>query len=80
MPSREESWFGYADDIADKSESEEQASIALQQLEAASAFVGLRLNIKKCESMGKRITKKLTVVHNIAEKTKDYVEVQLENG
>ena len=80
LPPRTDKWFGYADDIADKAMDEKEASLALQELEAASAFVGLRLNIKKCESMGKRITKQITVVSRIAEKTKERVEVEFEDG
>ena len=80
LPSRENSWFGYADDIADKSAGEAEASEALQQLEAASAFVGLRLNVKKCESMGKRITEKVVVPSFLATKTKELVEVKYDNG
>jgi hypothetical protein len=45
LPSHDQTWMAYADDIADKSMEEEEASIALQELEAASAFVGLRLDI-----------------------------------
>ena len=80
LPPRTDKWFGYADDIADKAMDEKEASLALQELEAASAFVGLRLNIKKCESMGKRITKQITVVSRIAEKTKERVDVEFEDG
>ena len=80
LPPRDGSWFGYADDIADKSSGEVEATEALQQLEAASAFVGLRLNIKKCESMGKRITKQVKLSSFIADKTKELVEVQFEDG
>ena len=80
LPSRKDSWFGYADDIADRSAGEEEASAALQQLEAASAFVGLRLNIKKCESMGHRITKEVSVASFVAPKIKELVEVHFDNG
>ena len=38
LPSHEGTWTAYADDIADKSLDESEASTALQQLEAASAF------------------------------------------
>jgi hypothetical protein len=60
LPSHEGTWTAYADDVADKSLSEDEASKALQQLEAASAFVGLRLNVSKTEVMAKGI-KKATV-------------------
>ena len=42
--------------------------------------MGLRLNIKKCESLGKRITKEITVVSKIAAKTKERIEVKFDNG
>ena len=57
LPSHEGTWTAYADDIADKSLGEEEATEALQQLEAASAFVGLRLNIPKTEVMAKGINR-----------------------
>ena len=37
--------------------SEDEATAALQQLEAASAFVGLRLNVPKTEVLAKGIKK-----------------------
>jgi hypothetical protein len=57
LPSHEGTWTAYADDIADKSLGEEEASQALQQLEAASAFVGLRLNVPKTEVMARGVKK-----------------------
>ena len=57
LPSHDATWTAYADDIADKSTSEWEATEALQQLEAASAFVGLRLNVAKTECMAKGIVK-----------------------
>ena len=57
LPSHDGTWTAYADDIADKSASVWEATEALQQLEAASAFVGLRLNVAKIECMAKGIVK-----------------------
>ena len=57
LPSHENTWTAYADGIADKSMSEDEATAALQQLEAASAFVGLRLNVPKTEVLAKGIKK-----------------------
>lgn len=57
LPSHENTWTAYADDVADKSISEEEATEALQQLEAASAFVGLRLNVAKTEVLARGIRK-----------------------
>jgi hypothetical protein len=65
----------YADDIADKSLDEEEASEALQQLEAASAFVGLRLNVPKTEVMASGITKAVLVLDKDEPAKKERVEV-----
>lgn len=55
LPSHDQTWIAYADDLKDKSLNEGEASQALQELEAASAFVGLRLNVPKTEVMAKGI-------------------------
>jgi hypothetical protein len=78
LPSHDDTWFAYADDMADKSLSEDEASEALQQLEAASAFVGLRLNVPKTEVMAKGITK--VVATSSSAPVKELVEVQYTNG
>ena len=78
LPSHESAWFAYADDLADKAMTEQEASEALQQLEAASAFVGLRLNVSKTEVMAKRITK--TVIVTSSKATAELVEVQYDDG
>jgi hypothetical protein len=39
LPSHDNTWTAYADDIADTSMNEDEVKMALQQLEAASAFV-----------------------------------------
>ena len=57
LPAHDGTWIAYADDIADKSMSEEEASAALQELEAASAFVGLRLNVKKTQVLAHGVKK-----------------------
>ena len=56
LPSRLLSWNAYADDIADKCTNEITATAVTAQLEAASTFVGLRLNTSKTESMGCKVT------------------------
>ena len=47
----------YADDVAERTRNEEDASISLQQFEAAAGFGGLGLNGGKTEAMGCRIKK-----------------------
>ena len=61
LPSRLLSWNAYADDIADKCTDEITATAVTAQLEAASAFVSLRLNTGKTESMGCGVTVPLTL-------------------
>ena len=76
LPSHEHTWTAYADDIADKSVTESEASEALQQLEAASAFVGLRLNVDKTEAMAKT---QVDTKHN-QEPWKQRVSVTFDDG
>jgi hypothetical protein len=80
LPSHEKTWTAYADDIADKSMTEKEASEALQQLEAASAFVGLRLNVPKTEVMAKGITKAEVVKTKDKPVTKERVVVSYDNA
>jgi len=47
----------YADDVAERTRNEEEASISLQQFEAAAGCGGLGLNAEKTEAMGCRIEK-----------------------
>ena len=61
LPSRLLSWNAYADDIVDKCTDEITATAVTAQLEAASAFVGLRLNTGKTESMGCGMTVPVTL-------------------
>ena len=44
-------WLGYADDLVLMSTSEDMAQQALHQLQAACAFLGLFINVKKTECM-----------------------------
>ena len=76
LPSHDQTWCAYADDIADKAVTEEEASSALQELEAASAFVGLRLNVAKTESMAKGIKK----AESVKAPFKELVEVSYDDG
>ena len=78
LPSHEGTWTAYADDVADKSLSEDEASKALQQLEAASAFVGLRLNVSKTEVMAKGI--RMATVPTDKPATKERVIVDFNEG
>jgi hypothetical protein len=78
LPSHEGTWTAYADDVADKSLSEDEASKALQQLEAASAFVGLRLNVSKTEVMAKGI--RMATVPTDKPATKERLVVDFNEG
>ena len=78
LPSHGQTWIAYADDLKDKSVTEEEASRALKQLEAASAFVGLRLNVPKTEVMAKGIKKEEHRPEKPAFKEK--VSVKYDNG
>jgi hypothetical protein len=78
LPSHEGTWTAYADDVADKSLSEDEATKALQQLEAASAFVGLRLNVSKTEVMAKGI--RMATVPTDKPATKERVIVEFKEG
>ena len=84
LPSHEGTWTAYADDIADKSTNELEATEALQQLEASSAFVGLRLNVTKTECMAKGIKKPRPKIEKDKGKktivSKERVAVTYENG
>ena len=42
----------YADDVAERTRNEEEASVSLQQFEAAAGYGGLGLNVGKTEAMG----------------------------
>lgn len=46
-----------ADDVAGRTKNEKEASLSLQQLEAAARFGGLGLNVGNTEVMGCRIKK-----------------------
>ena len=50
----------YADDVAERTRNEEEASISLQEFEAAAAITGLGVNVAKTEAMGCRIKKAIT--------------------
>jgi hypothetical protein len=80
LPSHEETWSAYADDMADRSSTEEEATIALRQLEAASAYVGLRLNVPKTEVMAKGIKKPTDNEKATRDAVKERVEVTFDDG
>ena len=71
------SWNAYADDIADKCTDEITATAVTAQLEAASAFVGLRLNTAKTESMGCGVTMPVTL--NAIKAKKERVSVDYDD-
>jgi hypothetical protein len=79
MTPRADLWTAYADDLADKTQNEAEASAALQQLEAASAFIGLMLNVPKTEAMGCRVKAAVDAAPE-AKATAERVAVKFLNG
>ena len=67
----------YADDVAERTRNEAEASASLQEFEAAAAFTGLGLNVGKTEALGSRIQK--VVASEEAENAmKEYVQVSVD--
>ena len=56
-PEGEDKRGAYADDVAERTRNEEEASVSLQQFEAAAGFGGLGLNAGKTDAIGCRIKK-----------------------
>jgi len=74
LPSRLLSWNAYADDIADKCIDEITVTAVTAQLKAASAFVSLRLNTAKTESMRCGVTVPVTLDATEAKKERVSVD------
>ena len=61
--------------MAERTKNEEEASVSLQQFEAAAGFRGLRLNVGKTEVMGCRI-KKAEVPEEVENTMKERMSVK----
>ena len=67
----------YADDVAERTRNEEEASVSLQQFEAAAGYGGLGLNVGKTEVMGCRI-KKAVVFEEVESAMKERISVKVD--
>jgi hypothetical protein len=67
----------YADDVAERTRNEEEASVSLQQFEAAAQYGGLGLNVGKTEVMGCRI-KKAVVSEEVENAMKERISVKVD--
>ena len=80
MGSEEEDKRGaYADDVAERTRNEEEASVSLQQFEAAAGYGGLGLNVGKTEVMGCRI-KKAVVSEEVENAMKERISEKVDGG
>ena len=66
----------YTDDVAERTRNEEEASVSLQQFEAAAGFGGQGLNVGKTEAMGCRI-KKAEVSEEVKNAMKERISVKI---
>ena len=69
----------YADDVAERTKNQEEASVSLQQFEAAAGFGGLGLNVGKTEVMGCRI-KKAVVSEEAENAIKERISVKVDGS
>ena len=67
----------YADDVAERTRNEEEASVSLQQFEAGAGYGGLGLNVGKTEVMGCRI-KKAVVSEEVENAMKERISVKVD--
>ena len=67
----------YADDVAERTRNEAEASASLQEFEAAAAFTGLGLNVGKTEALGSRI-KKAVASEEAENAMKELVQVSVD--
>ena len=73
----EEKRGAYADDVAERTRDEVEASASLQEFEAATAFTGLGLNVGETEALGSRI-KKAVASEEAENAMKEYVQVKVD--
>merc|ERR1712139_61085 len=69
----------YAGDVAERTQNEEEASVSLQQFEAAAGFGGLGLNVGKTEAMRCRI-KKAVVSEEVENAMKERISVKVDGS
>ena len=67
----------YANDLAERTRNEDEASVSLQQFKAAAGFGGLGLNVGKTEAMGCRI-KKAEVSEEVENAMKERMSVKVD--
>ena len=67
----------YAEDVAERTHNEEEASVSLQQFEAAAGFKGFGLNVGRTEVMGCRI-KKAEVSEEVENAMKERMSVKVD--
>ena len=77
MVNDEDKRGAYADDVAERTRNEAEASASLQEFEAAAAFTGLGLNVGKTEALGSRI-KKAVASEEAENAMKELVQVSVD--